>query len=450
MSGVGDRAVEAFQRGLAEAGVRDWEIYYEEERELALEVQDGEVEALEAAALSGVGLRIWQGERCGFAYTSELSAAAARSTIEVAQAAARACDPEPLLGLTAPEEASALPNLALCDRGLAEVPQREKIGRARAMEAAARATSPRVARVRKASYGEGRGRVRLVSSRGLDLTDEATLVHCDVLVVAQDGDDEQLGWDATIGHFLAELDWEGCGRRAAARAVGLLGAAPLATGRYAVVLDPRVVCEILEVLSDWLLGESVAKHRSLLAGRQGQTVASPLLTIVDDGTHPRGAASSRFDGEGMPRRRTVVIRDGRLEGFLYDRLWGRRQGQTSTGNSDRSSFRVPPGLSPSNLLIEPGAGGDTAALCRLMGEGLLVGELIGVHTADPVSGDFSLGATGQKVQGGEVAQAVAGVTIAGNLLGVLASVQAVGSEMRYFGGTGAPALLIAPLTVAGD
>src|SRR6185295_16137194 len=144
------------------------------------------------------------------------------------------------------------------------------------------------------SYGEGHGRSRLVNSRGLDLEDEGTLVHCDVMVVASDGDEEQLGWDARMGHLLSELDFEECGRLAARRATLALGARPVPTGRYALVLEPHVFCEILDVIAESLLAESVVKERSLFARRLGDRIAGQALTLVDDGTHPRGAATSRF------------------------------------------------------------------------------------------------------------------------------------------------------------
>jgi PmbA protein len=269
------------------------------------------------------------------------------------------------------------------------------------------------------------------------------------MAVAELADEEQLGWDAQVGHFFRELDFASCGRRAGERAAAMLGADTVPTGRYAVVLEPHVVAEILDVASEWLLGESVAKERSLLSGRVGQRIAGETVTLVDDATLPRGAATSRFDGEGMPRRRTVLMERGVLLGFLYDRLWARKCGRATTGNSDRGSFRAPPGLGPSNLIIEPGTGGSAQALDRAMGEGIRIGELIGVHTADPISGDFSVGASGQLIRGGDAVGPVAGVTVAGNLLGLLGAVSAVGSDLRLFGSTGAPSLLIAGLDIAG-
>src|SRR5262249_9106202 len=210
---------------------------------------------------------------------------------------------------------------------------------------------------RKASYGESWARWRLLSSRGVDLDDEATIVHCDVMAVGELEDDEQLGWEGQGGHFFRELGFAPCGGAAGQRAGAVLRAGAPPTGRYAIVLEPHVVAEILDVASEWLLGESVAKKRSLLAGREGQRIAGDVVTLVDDGTHPRGAASSRFDGEGMPRRRTVLVERGVLQGFLYDRLWARKCGRTTTGNSDRGGFRGPPGLGPSNLILQAGTGG---------------------------------------------------------------------------------------------
>jgi PmbA protein len=215
-----------------------------------------------------------------------------------------------------------------------------------------------------------------------------------------------------------------------------------------VILEPHVVCEVLEVLGESLLGESVLKERSLFAGRLGEAVAGAAFTLTDDGTHPGGAATSRFDGEGMARRRTLVIAAGVLQGFLYDRYWAARAGTLSTANSERHGFRAPPLPGASNWVVEPGSD-PPEALCRALGDGLLIGELIGVHTADAVSGDFSVGATGRRIRGGVPAEAVAEIAVAGNLLGLLGSVRAVGNDLRFYGSTGSPSLLCTGLEVAG-
>jgi PmbA protein len=447
---IGAEKIAELRRALERAGAHEWEIHYEEERELTVEVQDGEVDAYESAAPAGAGVRVLDGGRLGFAYTTDFGAQSLAFVAETACAAAAAADPEPELSLPSREEIGALPATETVDRSLRDVTTEQKIESARLLERSALESSPRIARARKASYGEAWARWRLVSSRGIDLEDEATIVHCDVMAVAELEEEEQLGWDAHVGHFFRELDFAACGKKAGLRAAAMLGAAPVPTGRYKVVLEPQVVAEILDVASEWLLGESVAKKRSLLAGREGQRVAGETVTIVDDGTHPRGAATSRFDGEGMPRRRTMLVERGILRGFLYDRLWARKCGRTTTGNSDRGGFRAPPGLGPSNLIIEPGAGGDAHALDRAMGEGIRVAELIGVQTADPISGDFSVGAGGQLIRGGDVVGPVSGVTVAGNLLGLLGAVELVGSDLRFFGSTGAPSLLIGALDIAGE
>jgi PmbA protein len=450
MASIGQRELESCMRALGRESGEAWEIYYEEERELSLEVQDGEVHAFEAASSSGAGIRVLAQGRAGFAYTCDFSADAIARTVAAARAAAAACDPDPLLSLPRAAEIGALPAVALSDTRLAEIPVADKIALARVLEQAARQSFREVARVRKASYGEASGRARLLSSEGVDLEDAATVVHCDVLVVAAAEDDEQVGWEAEFGHFLFELDFARCGKVAARRAVDLLAPMPLATGSYAAVLEPHVVCELIEALGDSLSGESVAKGRSLLAGKLGQAVASPLFTLRDDATDPRGAASSRFDGEGMPRRATVVIEGGRLAGFLYDRYWAAKTGARSTGNSERAGFRAPPALGTSNLIVASGASGDASALCQTMGDGILIRELSGVHMIDPVSGEFSLGATGRRVHRGHLAEAFAGVAVAGNLLDLLRSVCAVGSDIRFYGSVGAPSLLCQPVAIAGE
>jgi PmbA protein len=189
----------------------------------------------------------------------------------------------------------------------------------------------------------------------------------------------------------------------------------------------------------------VQRGRSPFADRLGDQLASPALLLADDGTDPGGLASGPFDGEGTPRGRTPLLRDGKLLAYLHDSYTARRGGASSTGNASRSSYRSPPSVSASNLMLEPGEH-SLERLFAQAGDGVYVTEVAGLHSGvNPVTGRYSVGATGRAIRGGELAEPQREFTIAGDLLGTLAAVRAVGSESRWvpFGGS----VLTAPMLV---
>jgi PmbA protein len=195
------------------------------------------------------------------------------------------------------------------------------------------------------------------------------------------------------------------------------------------------------------------RSRAGFAGREGDEVADPALRLADDGTDPEGPSSAPFDGEGTPTGRTGLIEGGRLLGFLYDSRTARKAGRSTTGNASRGSYRTPPSVGTSNLIIEPGDR-DWASLVANAGDGLYVTDVAGLHSGvNPVSGTFSVGASGRLVEGGELASPVREITIASDLVSMLKAVRSVGSDARWvpFGGSvKTPPLLVGEMAVSGS
>ena len=261
------------------------------------------------------------------------------------------------------------------------------------------------------------------------------------------------GMGLGMGRGPEELDAEAIGSEAAERAAALAGARQGPTRRCPVVLDTLVAASFLGFIGAMLSADAVQRGRSLFAGREGDEIASTVLRLADDGTLPEGLASAPFDGEGSSRRRLPLIEGGRLQTFLYDSRTARKDGRASTASAERSSYRSPPSVGTSNLVVEPG---DAALdeLVRQAGDGLYVTDVAGLHSGvNPVSGTFSVGATGRLIEGGELAAPVREITIASDLVAMLQSVLAVGSEARWvpFGGSvrGAP-LLLGEMAVSGS
>jgi len=243
---------------------------------------------------------------------------------------------------------------------------------------------------------------------------------------------------------------------AVARAVRVANAHPIRTVEVPIILDPWVAARFVELLAHSVSAEFVRKGRSSLKGRLGELIASPVVSVMDDGGLISSPFAMPFDAEGVSTRKTCVIRDGRVESFLYDTYEACAAKKRSTGNASRASFRDSPVPGKSNLYIIPGSQSSDDIVLSTQ-RGLYVQELQGIHTANPVSGDFSVGVTGGWIESGEWVHAVRGVTIAGNLFELLQRIDAVGDDLQFFTFprvlvtcAGSPTLRVASLVVSGN
>jgi PmbA protein len=247
----------------------------------------------------------------------------------------------------------------------------------------------------------------------------------------------------------ADLKAEIVGREAAEQACSLLDARSIISQKIPLVFDQFTGADLLEVLANLLSAEAVQKGRSLFAGKLGQAIAAAGVTIVDDGRMANGLATAPFDDEGTPTRETVLIDSGELSGLLYNAYTAKKNNTQSNGHASRGSFKAPPGISPTNLYFKPGQITPEKMISSL-NKGIYITRLMGLHTANPISGDFSLGAAGIMIENGEKTFPVRGITIAGNLVDLLRSIEVVGSDLRFITNIGSPTLLINDLTVSGS
>jgi PmbA protein len=232
----------------------------------------------------------------------------------------------------------------------------------------------------------------------------------------------------------------------------MIGAAKPPSRSCPVVLDPTVAASFVGLIGGVLGADAVQRGRSPFAALLGEEVAGPALALSDDGLDPDGPASSPFDGEGVARARTPLVEDGRLRAFLYDTYTANRAGAASTGSAGRNGYRSLPSVSPSNLVVSPGEL-DFAGLVSKAGDGVLVTDVAGLHSGvNPVTGVFSVGASGREIRNGEAGRPLREFTIASDLVSMLRSVRAAGAESRWvpFGGSvSTPPLLVGEMTVAG-
>ena len=444
-----DAARRAVEAALA-AGAGEAEAWAERSTSRSIRVYDGQVESLSDAGGRGVGVRAFAGTRSGYAYGTDLSDEGVAEVARTAREAAEVADEDEYAGL--PDDFGVAAVDGLSSPAFADWGTERKVELALAIERAARAHEG-ISQVENAVYSDAEGSVSLVNSRGFSASFEATQAWAYASAFAGEGEDLMTGLGVGLGRDPEALDPQAIGDEAAQRALALMGARRPESRRCPVVLDAFVAASFLGFIGSMLSAEAVQRGRSLFAGREGDEVADPALALVDDGTQPDGPGSAPFDGEGASTRRTPLIEGGRLLGFLYDSRTARRAGTETTGNASRGSYRSPPSVGTTNLLIEPGSE-DLAGLVRLAGEGLYVTDVAGLHSGvNPVSGTFSVGASGRLITNGELGAPVRELTIASDLVSMLRAVQAVGSEGRWvpFGGSvKAPPVLIGEMSVSGS
>lgn len=426
------------------------EAYAAETRRADVKARSGAVESLSASETRGVGVRVIVDGRLGYAWGADPDPDEAAALLPAArESAVHATEDEANI---LPEAFPVEPLPGLFRQAQAEMGPERKVALALDLERAATGSHPEVRKVEEVVYGDAVSRVALASTAGAAAEYARTDCWCVVLALGERDGETQSGFSFRVARQLDELPWEETAAEAATRGARLLGAVKPGTERLPVVLDPWAAAAFFGVLARALSAEEVQKGRSLLAGLVGQQVASEALTVVDDGRLPDGPATAPFDDEGVPTGRTPILERGVLQGFLHNTATARREGTTSTGNASRPGYRGTPGVSPTNLFLEPGPDGPEAIL-RRAGRAVYVQDVTGVHSgANPVSGEFSVGATGLRVEGGALGEPLREMTIASTLPEVLRRVTAVGSDLRFFpggGSVGTATLLVGEMTVGG-
>lgn len=424
-----------------------YEITIGNSRNLSLEVKEGKVDTFKCSAPLGVSVRLLKSQGMGFSFSTSLAGGDLERMVDNALVSALNQTPDSWHGFPGSQSYPELKGLF--DEGLAAVGEGRKIDRAIELERLTLAADPRVKRVRKASYGESEYMVYVRNSLGVKGMFRGTSVSASVSAVAEDNGDSQMGWDFGFGNFFSDLNVERIAVAAASRAVGLLGARKIPTMRCPVVLDNHVAADILEVLALSFLAENVVKGKSMLAGRAGQQLFSGKMTIRDNGLLAGGMATAPFDAEGVPQQDTLLVEEGTIKAFLYDSYWARRDGKETTGNSTRGGIKGPPHLGVTNFYIENGTA-TAGDLLAGINRGVLITDVMGMHTANPISGDFSVGASGYLVESGAVSCPVKEIALSGNIIELFAHIEEVGSDLRFFGSVGSPSLLISTLDVSGN
>jgi PmbA protein len=414
----------------------------------SVKVHGGALESLTQATSAGIGVRVIEDRRQGFAWAGSLDDDVIAEVLAEARDNVAYAQPEDWVGLAEPDGVEP-PPIDLWRDGLAAQPTERKVDLALELERVVRARDPRISGVRTAQWADGAGEGAVATSTGIAAAGRSTFCHLSVQALATEGDDTKTGYGVSVGREPGDVDLDEAAVDAVDRATRLLGAVQPASGSLTLVLEPRMAAILLGVAAGALNGESVLKGRSPFADRVSQPIASPLVTLVDDPTDPMSLGADSHDGEGLATRRVPLIVDGVLQGFLHNTMTGRRAGVPSTASAVRG-YRSTPGVGAQALALATGAG-SLDDLVAGIDHGVLVQSMTGLHSGvNPVSGDFSVGVEGLMVRDGQRAEPIREATIASTLQRLLLDVSAVGGQREWTpGGTGAAAIVIPGVTLSG-
>jgi PmbA protein len=446
---VAQLAVELARR----AGADDAEALVRDGSELTAKVRLGEPELVQEAGSRALGLRVLRGGRRAVTYTSDLrrealEALCAESVTlaDLAEVDEYALPPDPAL------LAKDVPDLDLYDPRVAEVDAAWALRQAIAGESAARNHDPRVTNSEGAIWSRVLGATAFATSGGFVGGYRGSYASLVVEPLADDTTDptnpkKRNGYWWTGSRFLGELEAaEAVGIEAARRTVATIGSRKVETQECAVVFDPEMSRSIIGMLFSVANGASFWRKSSYLIGKEGEVVASPLVTVVDDPLTPRAPGSRPFDGDGLATRRNPVVERGVLCPVLCDVYSARKLGRTSTGSSGRA-IGGNPGPTTSNLIMQAGAM-SRQELLRNTHKGLYVTHLMGFGF-NAVTGDFSRGAQGFWIENGELTYPVSEVTIAANFDDILKRIDAVADDLQLRSAIAAPTFRVSQMTLAG-
>jgi len=436
-------------RGAMQGGATAAECVVREGDEFSTVVRLGQVETLKESGSRAVGIRVFNGKRAASTYSSDFSREGLDRMVKSALELAKITSEDPFGGIPEPGELGSLEgDLDLYHPDVYSLPGEERIAYARRAEKTALDYDPRIKNSEGGSFDAATGRKVLANSHGF--VGEYRRSYCSVaaIPIAQDENGAmQRDYWFSVARSLSRLDAaEKVGAIAAQRTLRRLGAKKVKTAKVPVVFDPMVANSILDHIFEGVNGDSVYRGASFLAGKLGEKIAGDQVTIIDDGTMVGGFGTSPFDGEGVPSRRTVVVENGVLKSYLLNTYTAKKLGLKTTGNASRGLAGTP-GIGPGNYFLQPGTKTPNEIIAAIP-DGLYVTEFLG-HGVNLVTGDYSRGASGLWISGGELSFPEE-ITVAGNLKDLFFNISEIGNDLEFRGSVASPTIRVDGLIVGGE
>jgi PmbA protein len=442
-----DLALDLVKRAKAR-GADGADVFITEGRSLSIELRLGHVEKLEEAGAEGLGIRVFKQGATALTYSSDLSPASLERLLDDTMSLAAVTDRDPANRLPDSDRLGVHPGpFELYDEQIADLSMERKLEITTQVEQVGLEQDSRINNSNGAWWSDGVRQVTLANSAGFVGSYRVSSVGFGVSLVAEESGIKQTDAWWTSSRFLKRLESAGeIGREAARRTLRKLGSRPVKTQTVPVVFDPLMGADFLKILFSAVNGASVYRHNSFLVDRMGEQIGTSHLNVIDDATLPEGLASRPFDAEGVRSQRTEVVKGGQLVNYLCDAYSAAKLNHPSTGSATRN-FSSSPTVGSTIFYLEPGTT-SPEDIIRSVKRGLYVTRLYWVGI-NQVTGDYSRGAEGIWIEDGELTHPVQEITIAGNMLEMMKSIEVIGNDLEFRNATASPTFLVSSMVVSG-
>ena len=434
-----------------EYGFEEYEIYYNSGSSFKVSVFQAEIEEYKNTGYCGVGFRGLYKSKMGYSYTESLDEEAIEFLLMNAMDNAGLIENEDERLYKGDDLYEKTPTVS---ENLINTTVEEKIGFALIMEKEALSIDNRVSAVESSVVATAISDTYIANSYGLELYKQDGFATAYVEVTAKENEDIKINYEVWQGRAFNGFSPEQVSRNAVKKTIASLGARPVESGKYDVIIENKTAIDLIGVYLSAFYAEYVQKGFSLLSGKIGEVIASSIVNIHDNTDHAKSLTPLFFDSEGVKVRNKKIIENGVLKAYLYNYKAALKDGVEPTGNGFKSSFKSLVGTACANMYIEPGKE-SFDELIRKMDNGIIINDLSGLHSGcNEISGDFSLLAEGFLVENGQIFRPVEQITIAGNIFQLLKDIKAIGNDLKFdplgIGGSlGSPSLLVENISVAG-
>ncbi|SCI76162.1 peptidase PmbA [uncultured Clostridium sp.] len=436
-----------FEKALNE-GFEDCEIYYTDGEDISITVYEGEVEKYNLDKSFGLSFRGMLNGKMGYSYTEILDDKAIDMLIKNAKEASKCIESTDEQFIY--EGDKNYSKVQTYSEKLENIDTAKLIEIALDLEKQTKEYSDKVVNISSCKVSYSSSKNGIYNTKGLELSNKGNLIIAYVIPIVEDNNEKQDGMGYKIADSLEEIDTKEIAKQGVKEALSKLGGSTISSGNYKTIIYNEAMASLLETFADIFSGEAAQRGLSLLKGKEGEIIASDIVSIVDDPLLDKGLASTPFDDEGVATFKKNIVSNGVLNTLLHNLKTAHKANVKTTGNGFKASYSSPVSVEPTNFYIEKGEA-SIGELMKEVKEGIMVTDFAGLHSgANSITGDFSLAAKGFYIKDGKKEYPVEQITVAGNFFDLLKNIKFIGNDLNFpISSVGAPSVIVEGLSVAG-
>ena len=430
------------------AGFEEYEIYYADGESLSINIYEGEVEKYKLNTAFGLSFRGKINGKMGYSYSEILDEEAIKTLIENAKSAALNIENDDVKFIY--EGDKEYKEIDCFKKELEGINPDKYIELALQMEKECKKQCNKVINFSSCAIGYGKSTYGIINSKGLNLKNERNSLSAYVIPIIEADGEKYDGMGYVLAQKLDDIKPDELAKQAIEEATSRIGGKSIPSGKYKIIINNEAMVSLLGTFSSIFNSEQAQKGLSLLQGKEGEIIASDIVTLIDDPHLKDGLGTCSFDDEGVATYTKEIVTSGKLNTLLYNLKTANKAGVKSTGNGFKSSYASTVGVSETNFYIKPGEK-TFDELCEIVKDGVIITEFAGLHSgASSVTGDFSLAAKGVMIENGKKTFPVEQITIAGNFFTLLKDIEEVGCDLKFpMSSIGSPSIIVKELSIAG-